>query len=100
MSDQSIFAPTDHPVAAGNPESPNDPHFRWQGVRIDGERSPEAALRARRAAITTVEQYVAWLKSHGGVDFSKLTQADLEAGLARYRGETPGEKAVLTPALE
>jgi hypothetical protein len=101
MSDsKSVFSVPEGAIVGVPQASPSDPNFRYEGQRVDGEKTPDAALRARRAAITTVAQYAAWLMGRGGVDFSKLTQADLEAGFARYRGEAVVETAALSPVRE
>jgi hypothetical protein len=80
-----------------NTHSPSDPNFRWQGQRTDGDKSPEAAARARKNQFKTVEEFAAWRRSKG---FPEISYWDLVFAWGSYKGEEPGEQAALNPVLE
>jgi hypothetical protein len=85
------------PVDDRTEHSPADPHWRWNGQRTDGDKSPEAAARARAAQFATLEEFEKWRRSKGMPD---LTFCELAWAFARYKGEAPGEKAISNEILE
>ncbi|HEV2521982.1 MAG TPA: hypothetical protein VGT24_06335 [Candidatus Acidoferrales bacterium] len=89
MSD--LFVPPFDFPAGTREESPADPEFRWNGQRTTGEKTPEAAARARQAQFKTIEEFAAWRRSKGMPD---LSRENLYWAWLRYRGEAPGEHAV------
>lgn len=60
-------------------------------------RNAETAARARRTQFATIEEFEKWRRSK---NFPELSRPDLEAAFARFRGEAPGEKAMLIPDRE
>jgi len=77
--------------------APTDPNFRYAGQRCDEEKSPEAAIRARKGAITSLDQFIQWRRSKG---FPELSDQGIVDAFLRYLGEAPGEKAILNPIGE
>ena len=80
-----------------NTTSPTDPAFRWKGQPVTGDKSPEAAARARQNQFATIEEFAAWRHSKG---FPELNYWNLVWAWAQYKGESPSEKAVANPILE
>lgn len=84
-------------LAVGSQESPSDPNFGWRGTPVNGDKSAEGAVRRRRTQFKSLEEFAAWRRSK---NFPALSQADLEAAFARFKGEAPGEKAIANQVLE
>ena len=85
------------PINDRTEHSPQDPHFRYSGARTDYDRSPEAARLRRRTQFDNIQDFAAWRKSHGMPD---LSDEDLAECWRQFKGEAPGEKAMLEPILE
>jgi hypothetical protein len=96
-TENNFFAPPAGAIAGSATASPNDPEFRWQGQKTTGDKSAEAAIEARRAALPTLEAFEKWRRSKG---MPELTFCALAWAYAQYKGETPGEKAILVPVSE
>jgi hypothetical protein len=97
-TENNLFAPPAGAIA-GSIEAPasSDPNFRWNGQRTDLPKTPEVAARARQTQFPDVESFAAWRRAHGMPD---LNWENLYMAWLRFRGETPGETAVLNPILE
>lgn len=85
------------PIDDRNTHSPADPNFGWRGQRTDGDKSPEAAVRARQTQFATIEEFAAWRRSKGMPD---LVFTELAWAFARFKGEPTTERAVASPILE
>jgi hypothetical protein len=77
--------------------SPGDPNFRWRGQDTTGDKSPEAAARARKNQFATIEEFEIWRRSKG---FPDLNHWNLVWAWANFKGEPTTERAVANPILE
>lgn len=97
MTNDNFFAPPAGSIAGSAVASPSDPEFRWSGQKTTGDKSPEAAQRARATQFASLEDFEKWRRSKGMPD---LPFCALAWAYAQYKGEAPGEKAVLIPDAE
>jgi hypothetical protein len=97
MSEKTLFTPPaegllpaclpeameSNPSTMRGDHSPADPHFRYFGQRIDGEKTPDSAIRARQVAFATVAEFAAWRRTKG---MPELSPVELEAAFERFTG--------------
>jgi hypothetical protein len=97
VDDKTFFAQPAGHIAGSIETTSSNPNFRWNGQPVNGDKSPEAAVRRRQTQFATIEEFAAWRKLKG---FPDLNHWNLVWAWANFNGEPTTERGVANPIVE